>query len=450
VEVLEDRSLLSATGVTIPELARVDSMPKPERIDGPAAEFHHQEVSVINSFHELDEIARNSPVSETAGSSWQTDFKTSQQDLTEQARVGDTEYEAFQGFADPAAGGTLSYTVFNSEVRESDLFSSMPTRSDLVSPLSDYSSQVSISAPSFTAGYSSPQIVFLIFEPLAESYTASARDMDLVVQRPNSSSYSVGSFANDSIGPALSALQTSRVSGPVRTELALDYAPASEPAASNSAQPKAIEPAPTNLDRHQGVPAAGQLPSANALVQLTRNIENSILRFEVRDPAALQADAQRIIVHAALPLAGPKSVDVLRDAAADPQLPSEVFGPQPDQTPGRFLSGSGNGEADAKQAAPLLAGLLGDISRMDATAIEQGLQQFLRDFDAIGGQVVQQAAEVGWNAWMAPTIVATAVAMEIARRKVRRTALASAGGRVDDTTWSWFSGVGEPGPEDHP
>jgi len=96
----------------------------------------------------------------------------------------------------------------------------------------------------------------------------------------------------------------------------------------------------------------------------------------------------------------------------------------------------------------VLAGLLSDITRVDVASLEQGLQQFLRDFDAVGGQVAGQAAEVGVASWLTPTIAATILAVEFARRKLRRTPLQFVVRGAADTTWNWCSGVGEPDLED--
>ena len=117
----------------------------------------------------------------------------------------------------------------------------------------------------------------------------------------------------------------------------------------------------------------------------------------------------------------------LLDAGAQASGASQKNGPTDRET-----------EVDSRQPRPVLAGLLGDIGQVDAAALEQGLQQFLRDFDAVGGQVVQQVADVAWLNCVAPAIAASVLASEVARRRMRRTQLELVAGWSDDTTWSWF------------
>jgi hypothetical protein len=104
---------------------------------------------------------------------------------------------------------------------------------------------------------------------------------------------------------------------------------------------------------------------------------------------------------------------------------------------------TGPADSGSPELAPQAAGSGWGLGRIDPSALEQGLAQFLGQLQAAGARVAGSPALLGLTSWLAAA-TATAVALEVGRREVCRARARAAGAAVDDEAWSWFSTFSPP------
>lgn len=94
-------------------------------------------------------------------------------------------------------------------------------------------------------------------------------------------------------------------------------------------------------------------------------------------------------------------------------------------------------EAEASPPSlPLSAGLLGDIIPIDTSALERGLQSFLQEIRTVSEWVVVGPPGTRLAPLFLASFVASAVAVEVARRRWRRPAVELAGFAEEDSAWT--------------
>jgi hypothetical protein len=305
-----------------------------------------------------------------------------------------------------------------------------------------YSNEVIAPADSFTRVNSAATLLIIVFDPFDEIVTSTST----VAGYQALSDYTASKLTSAADALSLGA-QGVRAYGPARSELSADAVlSAGQPSANTATRvteaPATLENRPSDATANKG----GTASPTSATALLARPTDTLIARADIREPVALSTDGARPNGQAALVLASQRSLEASRNAAIAEVRPAlQEAGAQAGGASQNNAPFDREAEIDPKLATPALAGLLGDIGRVDATSLERGLQQFLRDLDAVGGQVVQQASDVGWVNWVAPAIAASALAAELARRRIRRTHLELVfGSKTADTTWSWFPQGDEP------
>jgi hypothetical protein len=88
---------------------------------------------------------------------------------------------------------------------------------------------------------------------------------------------------------------------------------------------------------------------------------------------------------------------------------------------------------------PAGAGLLGDILPVDVGGMERGLQHFLEELAGTSPWAVVGLSEGRPVYWLLAGLAGIAVAVEVARRRLREPAVELRSGSTEDSTWTWSS-----------
>jgi len=339
VELLEDRSLLSATGSTVAELLHFNLAHNPNQGNRPAAEHRLQNFGEGRSFSRSAEAVEVSPGVSSASGLRRGALKHDEKDQTNQPEFADSTYGIISGFDGAATSVAFSHTVVGSSIGQSAFYAPVATRSDFDSPWDPFSAQVNQPAFSFAGGYPASSVFILFFEPFAGRFISVDLDLDLQPQRTVLQSYSQNAFASEAFDVLPAGLQAVRLYGPLRSELAADAGTASAPGNSVSLQLKPVEIVTAPQDRHQVATNVGQLASATPLVQLNRIVESGTVRPDTRELATPLAESQRPGAAPASAVPVPRSVEssLAGTAAAEPRAPSQPVGPLPEQAPDKSL-----------------------------------------------------------------------------------------------------------------
>ncbi|HEV3117330.1 MAG TPA: hypothetical protein VGY58_09770 [Gemmataceae bacterium] len=89
--------------------------------------------------------------------------------------------------------------------------------------------------------------------------------------------------------------------------------------------------------------------------------------------------------------------------------------------------------------APVAAGLLGDIFTVDVVALEQGMQNFLREIGTLGDRLLSVRSGNRSACWFVAGVVAGAMTLEAVRWRFQRPALDRNGVSREDSAWIYRS-----------
>jgi hypothetical protein len=444
VELLEDRSLLSVFGSVASKWTQIDSARGPDRESDRTIvqEQRHIDVENISRDSERD-LVWSQPTGDMArGNRWQFEDGA--------GFAGSTEdrYSSFKGVDEYPSDRSYNVSVEPSSLEQLGILSSTSFRSDVSSLLDQYQTNRGAQFQAPQQAISEQKTVTTVSPSTYNLTTVVDIDFSFSPTGTSSTQYDFGSADAESFSYPVAPTRVLRSYVPARDEITVTATAVPELSSAGVVQKIAelISPA---QDRRPLLTTPTQAPTATVLVTNSKAGDNLVIRPEAKDVPGAFAAAQTVNGQSAALVASPRSSDTARDfAAAAPPAPSGAMGPQLDSQPLPPKAQVQAPEVDLKQAAPMLAGVLGDIIRVDARSLEQGMQQLLQEFDAAHGQVVLQAAEAGWVSWVAPALAVSIATMEITRRRLRRTSLELAAGAAEDTTWSWFFGADEPGPEE--
>lgn len=439
VEWLEDRCLLSVFGSAARQWTHDSPANNADRQSEEFVVEHQRQMDGQGFSRDFESYIQ---WGRQASEAWRGD-RWESEDAFKPVRYDASPYSDFKVVDEHSTEPTYSLPATPSALEGSSPFGSPSNRSDNGSFLNQPDGLTSSGASQQTL--SLPNSGFVIYT--SYSGVTPTIDIDLGISAPGmtSATYEVGPVSADALATAAVPLRLQRVYGPTsRDEMAAGAIPVL--ATSGSGPVQKIAELFSNLqDRRSLAATPPQLPSASTFMVTSRTGDSLPNQAEPRETLAPVVGSQVIAGQSPYFIAGLKNIENLHgSAAAEQQSSPGGMGPLLNPLPNAQLPQGREPELELKQAAPMLAGMLGDIIRVDAKALEQGVQQFLQDFDAARDQVVLQVAEASWASWLAPAVVASVAAMEITRRRLRRTSLELVAGTAQDTTWSWFPGASEP------
>jgi hypothetical protein len=88
---------------------------------------------------------------------------------------------------------------------------------------------------------------------------------------------------------------------------------------------------------------------------------------------------------------------------------------------------------------PASAGLVAGAAPADMAALQRALEEFLGQLDLAGHELTRSLAGNSWTSW-AMALTLGAVALEVGRRRVRRSRRATQEDEEDGAALSWVSG----------
>jgi hypothetical protein len=188
-------------------------------------------------------------------------------------------------------------------------------------------------------------------------------------------------------------------------------------------------------------------PAAVAVASTERVVHGSEGREPIVDGAAVFADLRYASVlpplaQGKLEMPEPTRLAVAREAGSMAQSGNRS---ETSTLLTALVKGEEAEAGDPASPAPMLAGLVVEMSQISPAALEEGLQHFLDGLSKLGKQGVQNATGTEWTKWVVLTVAAGAAGWGIARWQTRRPVPeAVLAGADEDSSWTWLSHLAEP------
>jgi hypothetical protein len=186
------------------------------------------------------------------------------------------------------------------------------------------------------------------------------------------------------------------------------------------------------------------LPDADSLVRLDNEPQNSLVHGATRSDATRETTLENAFL-VAFP-----AQQITSFAGTVDELVADAEASRPENTArpsvavqGTFFAGASEIDDAFSTPSPRAGGLMANLLPLDLASLEGDIQAFLQQIDQLGVELSGLLARMNLSPWLVAVAV-TAIAGEIARRRLQRSQHGPLLAASEGATFVWFPGLTGP------